>query len=525
MPLQPLYAGDKVFVGLNSRENPISIPAGYVSKAENVRLDKGMVSFRKGLKRLTQGALIGQTVYGSGVYINASGQEIFVFVLTDKLYTYNPSTSILSVAINFPAGETITDASVVSVVQAVNMVYITRGYSKRPLKFDYSTNSVTALPSTDQFPNSVSALYYGNRIITQSSFDSISVSHYLDFTKFNSGDIFRINDGGNDECVNVCPWTLNEFIVFMRNSIFYASVGTGAYSTGDNIAADAYVKSLAYDVGCSAKRSAVQAAGGIIFLSDNGIYFLSPQNIGANEGIRLLTIGEPLSAPIDDVIQRINRNYSSGAVGIYWANRYYLAVPLDDNTTNSHVLVYNFINKAWESVDSFPAGFDVMNFIVAKRGNSRRLFAVDDTQGLFLMEELEWDEYGPATGTPILPFYVPTTLSALAFTPNLIAGRVDTRTYIMDSMEDKRFASVEYDLQIPTGSAIRASCITNNPDVTTVVDEYGADAEGNDATRRVPIRKVAYGLRMRFDTLNLRPTIRGVLVDAVIPGRNTQSQD
>ena len=525
MPLQPLYAGDKVFVGLNSRENPISIPAGYVSKAENVRMDRGMLSFRKGLKRLTQGALIGQTVYGSGAYINTSGQEIIVILLTDKLYTYNPSTSTLSVAINYPAGQTITDASTVSLVQAVNMVYITRGYGQRPFKFDYSTNSVTTLPSGDQFPNSVSAIYYGNRIIAQSSFDSISVSHYLEFNRFNSGDIFRINDGGNDECMNVCPWTLNEFIVFMRNSIFYASVGTGAYNTGDNIASDAYVKSLAYDIGCSAKRSAVQAAGGIIFLSDNGIYFLSPQNIGANEGIRLLTIGEPLSAPIDDVIQRINRNYSSGAVGIYWNNRYYLAVPLDSNTTNSHILVYNFINKAWESVDSFPAGFDVMNFIVAKRGNSRRLFAVDDNQGLFMIEELEWDEYGPATGTPILPFYVPTVLNTLAFTPNLIAGRVDTRTYIMDSMEDKRFSSVEYDLQIPTGSAIRASCITNNPDVTTIVDEYGADAEGQDATRRVPIRKVAYGLRMRFDALNLRPTIRGVLVDAVIPGRNTQSQD
>lgn len=297
MPLQPRLAGDKVFVGLNSRENPISIPEGYISKSENVRMDRGMLSFRKGLKRLTQGALTGQTVYGSGAYINGSGQEIIVILLTDRLYTYNPSTSTLSVAINYPAGETITDASTVSVVQAVDNVYITRGYSKRPFKFNYSTSTITTLPLVDQFPNSVSALYYGNRIITQSASDSISVSHYLDFTKFNSGDIFRINDGGNDECVNVCPWTLNEFIVFMRNSIFYASVGTGAYNTGDNIAADAYVKSLAYDVGCSAKRSAVQAAGGIIS-SDNGVYFLNPQNIGANEGIRLLTIGEPLSAPL-----------------------------------------------------------------------------------------------------------------------------------------------------------------------------------------------------------------------------------
>jgi hypothetical protein len=526
MPLQPALAGDKVFIGLNSRENPISIPDGYLSKAENVRMDKGMLSFRKGLKRLTEGGLVGQAIYGSGSYINTSGQEIIVILLTDRLYTYNPDTNALSAVINYPVGVTITDASVVSMVQAGDKVYISRGYAVRALIFDYATNSVTVITSgSNQFPNAVNLLYYGNRIIAQNSVDTIAVSHYLDFTAFNSGDMFRLNDGGNDEVVGICPWTLNEFVILMRNSIFYVSVGTGAYAHGANIAADAYVKSLASDMGCSARRSAVQAAGGIIFLSDNGVYFLTPQNIGANEGIRLLTIGEPLSSAIDDVIQRINRTYSKNAIGIYWNNRYYLAVPLDSSTTNNAVLVYNFFNKAWESVDTFPAGFSIQNFIIAKKGAARRVYAVDGSQGLFLMEELEYDEYGSATGTPILPFYLPATLNLLSFQTTQIAGRADTRTYIMGSMYDKRFASLEYDLQIPTGAAIRASCITNNPDATTIVDEFGSDADGNDATRRVPIRKTAYGIRIRFDAINLRPTIRGILVNATIPGHNTQSQD
>ena len=141
------------------------------------------------------------------------------------------------------------------------------------------------------------------------------------------------------------------------------------------------------------------------------------------------------------------------------------------------------------------------------------------------MEELEYDEYGNATGTPILPFYLPATLNTASFVANQIAGRADSRTYIMGSMYDKRFTSLEYDLQIPTGAAIKASCITSNPDTTTIVDEFGSDANGNDATRRVPIRKTAYGIRIRFDAINLRPTIRGLLVNATIPGHNTQSQD
>jgi hypothetical protein len=531
MPPAPLFAGDKAFIGLNSRDNPIAIPAGFVSRAENIRFDRGTISVRKGLERLTTGGLVGETVYSSGVYINASGQEIIVICLGTSLYAYNPNTMSMGGPYNYPAGETITDPTVVSVFQAMDKVYITRGLNKRPFVFDYTTLAITQLPTTGhQFPNSTFGIYYGNRIIVQNSVDSIAVSHYLDAQSFSMSDMFRINDGGNDTLVSICPWTLNEFVVMMRNSIFYVSVGTGNYDVGDNIAADAYVKSLAVDVGCAAKRSVVQAGGSIIFLSDNGVYALNPQAAGAGttntpEGMRLLTVAEPLSSPIDDVIQRINRTHSDKAVGIYWGNRYYLAVPLDGNTTNNHVLVYNFINKAWESVDSFPAGFDVMNFIVAKKGSQRRLFALDDQQGVFLMEELDFDEYGNSTGTPVLPFTIPETLSELSFQQYQIAGLCDTRTYIFDSMEDKRFTSLEYDLQIPVGSSVRASSLTQNPDTLRVLDEYGSNADGEDATRRVPIRKTAYGIRIRFEAVYKRPVIRGVLVDATIPGRNTQSND
>lgn len=531
MPPTPQFAGDKAFIGLNSRDNPIAIPAGFVSRSENMRIDRGMLTVRKGLERLTEGGLVNQTVYGSGVYINGSGQEIIVVCLSSSLYTYNPDTGVLVGPINYPAGQTITDPDVVTVFQAMGMVYITRGLALRPFEFNYTTGVVITLPTIGhQFPNATYGMYYGNRIIVQDSVDSVAVSHYLDATSFNQSDIFRINDGGNDTLVSVCPWTLNEFVVMMRNSIFYVSVGSGNYNTGDDIAADAYVKSLATDVGCAAKRSVVQAGGSIIFLSDNGVYALNPQAAGSGntttpEGMRLLTLAEPLSAPIDDVIDRVNRTYVHRACGIYWNNRYYLAVPLDSNTKNSHVLVYNFINKAWESIDSYPAGFDVQNFVVAKKGSQRRLFALDDTQGMFMMEELDADEYGQATGTPLLPFYLPETLSASSFQSNLITGICDTRTYIFDSMESKRYASLEYDLQIPAGSAIRASVLTINPDVTRVVDEYGANASGEDASRRVPIRLTAYGIRVRFESISKRPTVRGLLVDAILPGRNTQSKD
>jgi hypothetical protein len=82
----------------------------------------------------------------------------------------------------------------------------------------------------------------------------------------------------------------------------------------------------------------------VIFLSDNGVYFLQPQPASA-ESMKLLTMADPISAPIDDVIQRINRTYAHRSVATYWNNRYYLAVPLDGSVDNNAVLVYNFILK------------------------------------------------------------------------------------------------------------------------------------------------------------------------------------
>jgi hypothetical protein len=193
-----LRDGDVGFVGLNSRDNPVALPKGYVSKSVNFRLDRGVATVRKGLKRKTTGALIGVTIYGVGSYLDTSGQEIIIAVITDGLYSYNPQTEILSAKISFPAGETITTSEGCDVVSCVDNVFITRGWDKRPLKWDMGTGvgSITALPPNSptaghEFPNCTGLLYYANRLIvlsknhadtnTARNRDSVCVSNYLDY--------------------------------------------------------------------------------------------------------------------------------------------------------------------------------------------------------------------------------------------------------------------------------------------------------------------------------------------------------
>jgi hypothetical protein len=535
MPSEVIRDGDLGFVGLNSRDNPSTLPAGTVTQSQNFRMDRGVATVRKGLQRKTSINLVGQTVYGSGAYINSGGQEIFIIVVIDGLYTYNPQTEILSVKINFPVGETITTEVGCDVVQAVDNVFISRGFSKRPLRWDMATTVVAFHTSGtgQEFPNCNGLLYYANRLIALGMHhnepnalrnrDTVSVSNYLDFNHWDALDAFSFNEGGNDEVVSVSAWTLNEFLVLMRNSIFYVNIGLGRYAESDPLGTTSFIKTLVTDIGCSAKRSVIQANGGIFFLSDNGVYFLEPQSVGSNESVRLLTVADPLSAPIDDVIQRINREYVHRAVATYWNNRYYLAVPLDGSQDNNAILVYNFILKAWESVDTYPAGFDVSGFLTGRKDSQRRLYAIDGDQGFFLMEQLNWDEYGPSTGTPTLPFFIPTTLNPASFTPNQINGVLKTRRYTFQSIGDKRFSTSEVEMVSDAGSQILTTVEVYNPDVTTVTDRFGVPVT-EDSVRRIPVRKIGSGIQLKFETTNLRPSIRSAYIYAINQFKTNQSK-
>jgi hypothetical protein len=347
--------------------------------------------------------------------------------------------------------------------------------------------------------------------------------------------MFSINDGSGDRLVSITPWTLNEFVIFMRNSIFYASVGVGAYLLGDPAQEDnSYVKSLATDIGCLAKRSVVQAGGGIIFLSDNGVYLLNPSSAsGASqaspEGMRLLTLAEPLSAQIDDVIARINSNFAQNSVAIYWENRYYLAVPLDDSEVNNVILVYNFLNKSWESIDTYPDEFDVHAFLIAKKDNKRRIWAIDPNEGVFLLEENEWDEFGEGSGTPILDNDISKLnsegcrFSNFLYTPNQIRAELITRAYIFQTSGDKRFSSIQSDVDFPGFGQIDIDFITTNPDTSTRMFDFSPEVN-EDYILRLPTRKVAYSAQVKYSVNSLRPSIRSVFVEAILVGHNIHTK-
>lgn len=374
MAVQYASLGDNGFKGLNSRDNPNALPEQTLSKAQNVRLDRGVASSRKGTKRLLATAL-GDVVYGSCIYTDTAGVDFVILACANALKRYNTSTGALN-SINWPSSQTITASQKVDLVQAGGSVYILRGYAHRPMIWD-GASTITLMPSGSgafhKFPNGSSAIYHGNRLVVCSSRgwnkttgtatgdinDEVDVSHYLEFEEFSLLDVFKINDGSNDYLVGVAPWVLNEFVAFMRNRIYYCSVGSGAEATGHAIdQADCYVKVLATDIGCVSRKSIVQAAGGMMFLSDNGIYALSPSSATTPEGMRLGMIGEPVSADVQDVIDRLNLDYADRSVGAYFDNRYYIAMPVNDEEVLLDSVVTYSAGTPNTLVFTAPAGYE-----------------------------------------------------------------------------------------------------------------------------------------------------------------------
>jgi len=210
---------------------------------------------------------------------------------------------------------------------------------------------------------------------------------------------------------------------------------------------------------------------------------------------------KPLSEPIDDIVQTINPNAVSASNAIYFNNRLYLAVPTNGSTTCNTLLIYNLLNEAWESVDTYPFSLDAL--LVTTYNNQRRMFAVSYSGGaIFLLEQYTNGKDDSANGS----------------TQVAVSGSITTRRFFWSQLNRKRFNSVAVASFLPAGTSVSVIAQTINPDNSTQVVSFtnttGAD---NDFTVKAPIRRSADYLQLTINTSGGQPTIRAVSADAAVP--------
>lgn len=356
--------GDSRFIGLDMRRDPASVAEGYYTIGEHVSCDDGTVKTRNGnivvpwgdTYQYTQPYTLRPVERHEGI-IDAirfadtvSLRDYIMLATATEAVLCLPGTTALTIA--YPVNYTAVDGA--RLIQAYDKVFLFNGKNARPLVWDGDkTSSFVFADSADATvtdlggsfskpPKTTVACYHKNRIWAKGDdANQVFPSDILDYTSFYVGNEFYVNQGDSDTIKALVPYTNDRIIAFKNNSIYSLDNLTGDLSS-------ASISLISNNIGIVSDRSAQVLGPNMIWLDRRGV--MMAQLVQEQ---RLTPDTIPLSEPIEPIIRRINWGYAHKAVSIIHNDRYMLSVPLDDNTSNSAVLIYNFKNQAWESIDPY----------------------------------------------------------------------------------------------------------------------------------------------------------------------------
>ena len=320
------------------------------------------------------------------------------------------------------------------------------------------------------------------------------------------GTLGTTEGGVNDKLVGLFSFADDKLLLFNRKSI---SLVQGVDSINFR---DTTRQLITSELGLVARKSVVQVGNNVLFLSDNGVYGASFQDLYNLRGNEV-----PLSESINPTFERINKAYWENSVAVYFNNRYYLAVTLideDENvaTSNNAILIFNFLNKQWESIDSVgrtsTAGnsinFDIQDLIVGGNGADRAVYVVNSLGGVHKLDALDLANDTVITQVGQSAQSVP------------IASELITRQYNAQTIDRKKWNSFEIQLQSSEvlSSDFTLDAVTTNLDNDVQIAQYsnlngGNLPEGEDVSVRGRIGNLrAYGLQFRITPTAGRPQFK-----------------
>lgn len=311
---------------------------------------------------------------------------------------------------------------------------------------------------------------------------------------------FRFNAGTADFIVGLHSFSEDVLLVFNRNSIHVVA--------NSQVLNNATARLLTDEIGCLARKSIQQIGNQILFLSDNGVYGVSFQDEYNLRGTEL-----PLSEAIDATIQRINKTFQSKAVSVYFDNRYYLAVPLDNSQENNAIIIYNFLNQQWESIDTVGTeGFHITNMFLAGDGNNKGVYVVNDLGGVNRLESR-------VDGNDNL-----TTVIGGSVQNVQVPGSVKTRQFTFNNLDRKKWRSFEMHVesQPDLDSNFDIDGELENLDRSIEIGTlrgFNGDSDlqaGSDISIRGRLGNPrAYGIQLDINNIVGRPKLRAVSVDGI----------
>lgn len=294
----------------------------YTDGASFLQFTDGTSSFRQGTSVLS----ITVTNDGSG-------------------YTSTPTVTVGAPNLAYGTTTTATATVVSNKVSAITVTIAGSGYTSAPTvtisggggSGATATASVSALAPTGlklvrQFTNRLFAVGTGT------DRNTLYASDLLDPEVWKATNSIVVGGDDGQDIVAIQPFFDYELLVFKPSKIYLVTVDPTA-----STAAGWTVRLINDRIGCIAGRSVSFAGKDVYFLAEDGI-----RSVQRSLSDDYFIVGVPISEAIKDVIARINKNFYSKCLGQFHNNRYYLSVPLDSATTNSHTIVYNLLFNAFE---------------------------------------------------------------------------------------------------------------------------------------------------------------------------------
>lgn len=152
------------------------------------------------------------------------------------------------------------------------------------------------------------------------------------------GSVVRIGDGEGDPITGMVSWRQSLLVVAKRETVW-------TVNTAETSPANWTIERVPGDYGCVAPRTLTRVGNDVWFLSELGILSIRRMAGQQDQEVTL-----PLSAPVQNYFQRMNKAAMAAATAVYNENRFVVSFPIDGSLKNNCTLVYNTQTQRWQSV-------------------------------------------------------------------------------------------------------------------------------------------------------------------------------
>lgn len=502
--------------GMDSLAAPRLLTEVQSSELVNVDIDRtGTAITRRGTLSLSMTSLAEGTAQIQGMsFFNTSAYDQMVVAKNSKIFYYDSAAGTGSWTQEGSSYLTYATTDEVYFAQLEDKLFICDGTSALKYFDGSAVQSVNAGSGAPASPLFIAS--HTNRLFAVPSGepDTIYVSDLLDAEGTSSWSVTQtIRIGGDgDPITAIIPWTGFRLLVFKRSSTFLVNA-----DPTDSIA-NWEIQNIDKGVGCIAPRSVAQVGADIYWLSLDGVRSLRRTLAGTEQ-----EISEPLSKPIDNLIQTINLNYIHKSAGFYYQNRYFLSVPTYSATEPSETFVFNTEFKSWSGKWTGMAGTCFARY--TRTPNDDLCLGTSDGKVLRwrgnVAEDSEVTSDYQDDGSDI-----PSTLITREFTFNDVISLKSLYGVELEFYESNAVATVQLISDSGSPETILSDISTSGVslilpftlDVNAVLGTSGTKRRGRDLSGRAPVR----GVQIRITSPSGKLAVRSVVLSSFLESYKPQ---